>query len=381
MTATIGNFNPGPAALPRPVLERIGEGLRDFEGTGISILETSHRSPEYRRVHEGAIEALRQLLGIPPDYAVLFMGGGATLQFALVALNLLEPGRPGEYVLTGRWSQKALQEAQKALALLGSDYAVRAIWSSEATNFDRVPRPDELSVSPEASYLHYTSNNTIAGTQFHYIPEVPEGALLVCDASSDIASRPLEVERFGLIYAGAQKNLGPAGVTVVIASPEALERSRARGKPLPSLLSYEAIGAKNSLLNTPPVFAIYALKLVVEHYLREGGLPALAERNERKARLLYDVIDRSRGFYRGCARPEGRSRMNVTFRLPSEELEERFLSEAEREGLIGLRGHRSVGGLRASLYNAVPLEAVRALAEFMREFQRRYGYGYSYSCG
>ena len=371
MSATVWNFNPGPAALPRPVLERVREELLDFEGTGLSILETSHRSPEYRRVHQGAIEGLRKLLEIPPDYEVLLLGGGATLQFALVALNLLEPGHPGEYLITGRWSAKALQEAQKALPLLGPGHAVRATWSSEETNYDRVPRPEELVVSPEASYLHYTSNNTIAGTQFPYVPETPEGVLLVCDASSDLASRPLDVKRFGLVYAGAQKNLGPAGVTVAIASPQALERSRARG--LPSLLSYRAVAEKDSLLNTPPVFAIYVLKLVVEHYLAEGGLPVLAERNERKARLLYETLDASRGFYRGCSRPESRSRMNVTFRLPSEELERRFLEEARSAGLLGLKGHRSVGGLRASLYNAVPFEAVRALVDFMREFQRRHG--------
>lgn len=364
-------FNPGPAALPRPVLERVQRELLDFENTGISILETSHRGPEYQRVHEGALEGLRKLLTIPRDYEVLFFGGGATLQFALVALNLLEPGRAGEYLITGRWSQKALQEAQKAVSLLGPEHAVRAIGSSEETNYDRVPRPEEVRVSPDAAYLHYTSNNTIAGTQFHYVPEVPEGVLLVCDASSDIASRPLDVKRFGVIYAGAQKNLGPAGVTVVIASPEALERSEARR--LPRLMSYAAVGAKRSLLNTPPVFAVYVVKLVVEHYLREGGLPALAERNEQKARLLYEAIDGSQGFYRGCARPESRSLMNVTFRLPSPTLEQRFLEEAQGAGLLGLKGHRSVGGLRASLYNAVPLEAVRALVDFMKEFQRRHG--------
>ncbi len=365
------NFNPGPAALPLPVLERVRDELLSFEGTGLSILETSHRSPEYKRVHEGAMAALRRLLRVPDGYEVLFLGGGATLQFAMVALNLLEPGRPGDYLLTGRWSQKALQEAQKALGLLGEGHRVRAIWSSEATDYDRVPRPDEVRVSPDASYLHYTSNNTIAGTQFHYVPEVPEGVLLVCDASSDIASRPLDLGRFDLIYAGAQKNLGPAGVTVVIASPRALERSRRRARP--SLLSYAAVAEKASLLNTPPVFAVYVVKLVAEHYLAEGGLEALAERNEQKARLLYDAIDGSGGFYRGCARPESRSRMNVTFRLPSEGLEARFVEEAEREGLVGLKGHRSVGGIRASLYNAVPLEAVEALVAFMREFQRRHG--------
>ena len=358
------NFNPGPAALPLPVLERVRDELLNFQGTGMSILETSHRSPEYRQVHEGAIEALRQLLAIPDDYAVLLMGGGATLQFALVAFNLLEPGQHAEYLITGRWSEKALKEAQ----LVGD---ARAIWSSQGTNYDRVPRPDEFFISDDAAYLHYTSNNTIAGTQFHYIPETPEGVPLVCDMSSDVASRPIDVSRFGIIYAGAQKNLGPAGVTVVIIHPELLERSRA--KDLPSLLSYAKIAEKNSLLNTPPVFAVYVLGLVVQHYLEQGGLKALAELNEQKARLLYETIDASGGFYRGCAKPESRSLMNVTFRLPTEDLEAQFIEEAKRERLVGLKGHRSVGGLRASLYNAVSLEAVQALTEFMKEFQRRHG--------
>jgi phosphoserine aminotransferase len=360
----IYNFNPGPAALPKAVLEQARGELLDFQGTGISILETSHRSEEYRRVHEGAIEGIRNLLKVPEDYEVLFMGGGATTQFALVALNLLEPGRAGEYLLTGRWSEKALKEAQN----VGD---AREIWSSKATNYDRVPRSDELTVSPDAAYLHYTGNNTIAGTQFHYIPEAPEGVPLVCDMSSDIASRPIDVAKFGVIYAGAQKNLGPAGVMVVVIRKDLLERSQR--KELPSMFSYARIAEKNSLLNTPPVFAVYVLGLVVEHYLKQGGLKALAERNEGKARLLYEAIDESGGFYRGCARPESRSLMNATFRLPTEELEARFVAESAEAGLIGLKGHRSVGGVRASLYNAVPLEAVRALVEFMTEFQRRYG--------
>jgi len=362
-TERVYNFNPGPAALPLPVLERARDELLNFQHTGMSILETSHRSPEYRRVHEGAIEALRRLLGIPDDYAVLLMGGGATLQFALVAMNLVESGRHAEYLITGRWSEKALREAQ----LVGD---ARAIWSSREANYDRVPRPDEFAVSPDAAYLHYTSNNTVAGTQFHYVPETG-GVPLVCDMSSDIASRPLDVSRFGIIYAGAQKNLGPAGVTVVIIHPRLLERSRARN--LPSLLSYAKIAEKNSLLNTPPVFAVYILGLVIRHYLEQGGLKALAELNEQKARMLYETIDRSEGFYRGCARPESRSLMNVTFRLPTEELEAQFIEEAKRERLVGLKGHRSVGGLRASLYNAVSLEAVQALIDFMKEFQRRHG--------
>jgi len=344
------------------VLERAREELLDFQGAGISILEMSHRSPAYERVHNGAIEDLRALLSIPEEYEVLFTGGGATTQFALVAMNLLSKGGHTEYLITGRWSEKALAEARK----LGD---AREIWSSKLSNYDRVPRPDEFTVSPDAAYLHYTSNSTITGTQFHYIPEV-RTVPLVCDMSSDIASRPVDVSKYGVIYAGVQKNLGPAGVTVVILQKELLERSRPE---LPSTLSYAKVAEKNSLLNTPPVFAVYLVGLVARHYLEQGGLEVLTQRNETKAHLLYEAIDVSEGFYKGCACPESRSLMNATFRLPTEELEDRFAAESSEAGLLGLKGHRSVGGIRASLYNAVPLEAVRALTQFMDDFRRRYG--------
>ncbi len=362
MTKRVHNFNPGPAALPLPVLEQAQQEFLDFEGSGISILEASHRGGLYEQIHNEAIANLRTLLGCGEDYAILFMGGGATTQFALVPMNLLPKGSFAEYINTGHWSLRALAEARKL-----SD--VREIWSSAPTHYDRVPSPEEFHVSPLAAYLHYTSNNTIEGTQFSYVPD-SGGVPLVCDMSSDILSHRLDIARFALIYAGAQKNLGPAGVTLVIIRKDLLERSP---KDLPSTFSYARMAQENSLLNTPPVFAIYLVALVTRYYLKQGGLAALEAQNQEKARLIYKTIDQSEGFYRGCAHPISRSQMNVTFRLGTEELEKRFLSESEEAGLVGLKGHRSVGGIRASLYNAVTLSSVRHLVQFMRDFQNRYG--------
>ena len=356
------NFNPGPAALPLPVLEQVQQELLDFEGSGMSILEMSHRGAVYERVHNEAITNLRKLLGCGEDYTMLFMGGGATTQFALVPMNLLRKGSHTEYLVTGTWGEAALREARK----IGD---AREIWSSASTKHNRVPTPNEFRVNPQAAYLHYTSNNTIEGTQFPYIPDsslVP----LVCDMSSDILSRPLEASRFGLIYAGAQKNMGPAGVTLVIIHQDLLERS---SPDLTATFSYARMAKENSLLNTPPVFAVYMISLVTQHWLDQGGLQAVQACNSKKAGLLYDAIDRSGGFYRGCAQPSSRSQMNVTFQLPTAELEKRFALESNEAGLIGLKGHRSVGGIRASLYNAVGLESVQALVEFMKEFQERRG--------
>jgi phosphoserine aminotransferase len=355
------NFNPGPAALPLPVLEQVQRELLDWEGSGMSVLEVSHRGGIYERIHNEAIYNLRALFGCREDYAILFMGGGASTQFALVAMNLLPKGSHAEYVTTGYFAEGALREAQK----LGD---AREIWSSAAARHDHVPAPHEFRVNPQAVYLHYTSNNTIEGTQYPYVPDsgrVP----LVCDMSSDVLSRPLDVSRFGLIYAGAQKNIGPAGVTIVIIRKDLLERSPA---DLPSTFSYRRMAEENSLLNTPPVFAIYMVKLVTEHWLKQGGLEAVGACNAKKAQFLYDAIDNSDGFYRGCARPESRSQMNVTFRLPTQELEQRFVAESAQAGLIGLKGHRSVRGIRASLYNAVGVESVRLLVEFMTDFQKHW---------
>lgn len=362
MMRCLHNFNPGPAALPRPVLEQVQHDLLDYGGTGMSILEMSHRSPVYEQVHNEAIADLRRLLGCSADYAILFMSGGAQTQFGLVPMNLLTAGAWAQYLVTGTWSATALREAQK----LGE---ARELWSSAATGYDRVPAPHDLQVDPQAAYLHYTSNNTIVGTQFGYIPETGD-VPLVCDMSSDLLSRPLDVSRFGLLYAGAQKNLGPAGVTVVVVRQDLLERCPAH---LPATLSYAQVAARNSLQNTPPVFAIYVVGLVARYLLDQGGLAAAAARNEAKARLLYDVIDASGGFYRGCAHPQSRSLMNLTCRLPSEALETRFVEASSHAGLVGLTGHRAVGGIRVSLYNAVTLASVRALAAFMQEFHHRWG--------
>lgn len=357
----IHNFNPGPAALPLPVLEEIREELLDFRGTGMSILEISHRSKEFEEVLNTAIERLKRLLGIKEGFHVIFVQGGATLQFAMVPLNLALPGRTVSYIDTGTWSTKAIKEAKT----LGKEVVVVA--SSQDKEYTYIPTG--FSVDKNTSYLHFTSNNTIRGTQWKEFPKV-EGVPLVSDMSSDFLSRPFDVSPFGLIYAGAQKNLGPAGCAVVLIREDMLERSP---KDLPTLLRYPIYTENNSLYNTPPCFVIYAIGLVLK-WLEEtvGGLEKMAKINEEKAKLLYDVIDRS-GFYRGTAQKESRSLMNVTFRLASEELEKRFLSEAQKNGLGGLKGHRSVGGCRASLYNAVGLDSVKALVSFMEEFERKNG--------
>ncbi len=357
------NFGAGPAALPLSVLERVQAELLDYGGTGRSVMEMSHRSAAFEAIVQKAEADLRSLLGLGPEHAVLFVQGGATLQFAMVPANLRPAGASADYILSGHWSKAALKEAEKS----GS---ARVAGSTEASRFDHVPAQGELDLDPEAAYLHFTSNNTIYGTQWSIDPEPPAGVPLVCDASSDILSRPVDVGRYGLIYAGAQKNLGPAGVAVVIVRRELLERTPGG---LPALLDYRLLAEHKSLYNTPPTFAIYVVGLVLQWLLDSGGLAEAARRNEAKAALLYDGIDGSGGFYRGHAQPASRSRMNVTFRLQTEELEKAFLKEAQAEGLDGLKGHRSVGGLRASIYNACPLESVRALASFMRDFRKRRG--------
>ena len=361
MTHRIHNFSAGPAALPLPVLQRAQADLLDFAGSGMSIMEMSHRGPIYEAVHAKAIEDLRRLMGIPEGYSVLFMQGGARGQFAMVAMNLLGEGL-GQYIDTGTWSTGALREG----ARVGR---TECLWSGAERGYRGVSGPGEVVGSPDASYLHYTSNNTIYGTQFHHLPDAA-GAPLVCDMSSDILSRPVPVQPHGMIYAGAQKNMGPAGVTLVVLREDLLERS---GEHLPETMNYRKMAAKNSMLNTPPTFAIYMVGLVAAHLLEQGGLEATAATNGRKAERLYRAIDESGGFFRGHADPTSRSTMNVTFALPSVELEKRFVAESAEQGLNGLKGHRSVGGLRASIYNAVSEESVAALLEFMAEFQRTRG--------
>jgi phosphoserine aminotransferase len=362
-TRRIHNFGAGPAALPLPVLEQAQAELLDYAGTGMSVMEMSHRSKAFEGIIASAEADLRLLLGLRSEHAVLFLQGGASLQFAMVPLNLRPAGASADYVLSGHWSKAALKEAQKG-------GRARVAGSSEPTGFDRVPQQGELDLDASAAYLHITSNNTIYGTQWAIDPEPPTGVPLVCDASSDALSRPIDVARYGLVYAGAQKNLGPAGVTIAIVRRELLERTPGG---LAAMLDYRLQAESRSLYNTPPTFAIYVVGLVLRWLLATGGLAEAARRNEAKAGLLYAAIDGSGGFYRGHAQPGSRSRMNVTFRLPSEELEAAFLKEAQAEGLDGLKGHRSVGGLRASIYNACPEESVAALAGFMDAFRKRRG--------
>ncbi len=357
----IFNFSAGPAVLPVEVLEEAQRDLVALPGVGMSVMEISHRSKAFDDIIKRAEADLRSLGNVPDNYKVLFLQGGASLQFSSVPMNLLGPGASADYIVTGSWSKKALKEAKKV-------GATRVAASTEEGGFKRVPRQDELQLAADAAYVHMTSNNTIAGTQFHYVPDT--GSVpLVSDASSDIFSRPIDVSKFGLIYAGAQKNLGPSGVTLVIVREDLLERS---ADSLPSMLNYKVHAENGSLYNTPPCFGIYILGLVLRWLVKQGGLEAMAKVNERKAGTLYAELDRSE-FWRPHADADSRSRMNVTFRLPSEDLEKLFVKEATAAGLDGLKGHRSVGGLRASIYNAFPESGVEALVQFMREFERRNG--------
>ncbi|MCM3879296.1 MAG: 3-phosphoserine/phosphohydroxythreonine transaminase [Vicinamibacterales bacterium] len=360
-TTRIFNFSAGPAVLPLPVLEQAERDLVSLPGVGMSILEVSHRSKVFEDVLARAEADIRTLAAIPPNYRVLFLPGGASLQFTMVPMNLLTDDRTADYLVTGVWAAKAVDEARK----IGK---VHVAATTKAEQFTRVPRPDEVVLSPDAAYVHMTANNTIYGTEWKELPNV--GSVpLVSDTSSDMFSRPIDVSKHGLIYSGAQKNMGAAGVTVIIVRDDLLARSAAT---LPSMLSYAVHAENRSMYNTPPVFAIYLLGLVMRWLIGQGGLAAIARVNERKAAKLYSEIDRT-GFYRGTAQKDSRSLMNVTFRLPSEALEQQFVKGAEQASLDGLKGHRSVGGIRASIYNAFPEEGVDALCSFMREFERRNG--------
>jgi phosphoserine aminotransferase len=360
-TARIHNFSAGPAVLPLEVLEQVQRDMLSLPGVGMSVLEISHRSAAFDEIIQGCEADIRTLAGIPDGYRVLFLQGGASLQFSMVPMNLLQQGGSADYIVTGVWAQKAVKEAKR----VGS---VKIAATTEGEHFERIPSQQELTLDPAAAYVHYTTNNTIYGTQFAYTPET--GAVpLVADASSDIFSRPIDVQKYGLIYAGAQKNLAPAGVTLAIVREDLLKRTPST---LPTMLQYGVHAENASMYNTPPVFAIYVMRLVVSWLLRQGGLDAIARVNVRKADKLYAEIDRT-GFYRGHAGKDSRSRMNVTFRLPSEELEKKFVKESTAVGLDGLKGHRSVGGLRASMYNAFPESGVDALVQFMQEFERRNG--------
>jgi len=360
-TTRVFNFSAGPAVLPLEALEQVQRDLLSLPGVGMSILEISHRSKPFEDILAGCEADLRTLGGIPGNYQVLFLQGGASLQFSMVPMNLLTAQSSADYIVTGAWSQKAVKEAKRV-----GDVKIAA--TTEGENFTRIPKQSELKLDPGAAYVHYTTNNTIFGTEFHYVPDTGR-VPLVADASSDILSRPIDVPKYGLIYAGAQKNLAPAGVTIVIVRDDLLKRTPAS---LPTMLQYGVHAENKSMYNTPPVFAIYVMRLVLAWLLKQGGLAEIDRRNARKADKLYAAIDRTE-FYRGHATKDSRSRMNVTFRLPSEELEKKFAKEATSAGLDGLKGHRSVGGIRASIYNAFPEEGVDSLVQFMSEFERRNG--------
>src|SRR6266508_4546098 len=356
------NFNAGPAVLPQPVIEQAQQELRDYHGRGMSILEMSHRSKEYEAINTEAEAAFKRLLGLDDGYRVLFVQGGASMQFAMLPLNFLSPSATADYLVNGAWGEKAYEEGAK----LGQ---ARVAASTSAAGYSRTPAAGEIELSDAPAYVHITSNETIHGVQWHAWPEVGDRPL-VADMSSDILSRPLDAHKFALIYAGAQKNLGPAGATVVIVRQSWLEQA---SKSAPTMLRYATHAKNNSLYNTPPVFAVYMLNLVLDWIEECGGLEAIGERNRHKAATLYAAIDNSAGFYRGHAAPADRSLMNITFRLPSEEMEKKFVAEATAANMVGLAGHRSVGGIRASIYNAMTQEGCAVLANFMGEFARKHG--------
>jgi len=360
MTERIFNFSAGPAVLPEPVLQQAQRDLFALPGVGMSVLEISHRSAAFEQIIAEAEADLRKLIGIPDNYKVLFLQGGASMQFTMIPMNLLAKGASADYILTGSWGQGAIKEARK----LGT---VREAATTADTNFNRLPA--SLNLDANAAYLHFTSNETIFGVEFQDEPEAGAPPL-VCDMSSNFISRPIDVTKYALIYAGAQKNAGPAGATIVIIRDDLLERVP---ENLPAMLDYKNLAKNGSMYNTPPCFAIYICGLVFKWALNEGGLEKIQARNAEKAKVLYDAIDGSDNYYRGHAEKDCRSLMNVTFRLPNEDFEKKFVKEATAAGLDGLKGHRSVGGLRASIYNAFPKAGVEKLVQFMSEFRKNNG--------
>ena len=360
MKERIYNFNAGPAVLPEEVLKEAQENLYSLPGVGMSVLEISHRSGTFDKIIGEAKEDLKSLLSIPDNYHILFLQGGASTQFAMVPMNIMPPKNKADYIVTGAWSKKAVKEAKRI-----GDVNIAA--SSEETGFDRIP--NELNFSSDTSYVHFTSNNTIYGTEWKTEPTVG-GVPLVCDASSDILHKKIDVSKYGIIYAGAQKNMGPSGVTLVIIRDGLLQRSQ---DSLFTMLNYNTHTEKNSMFNTPPVFGVYMIGLVAKWLKNMGGLDAMYNLNKEKAELLYNCIEESEGFYKGHAQKDSRSIMNVTFNLTTEELEKKLIAEATENGFGGVKGHRSIGGLRASIYNACPKVAVEELGKFMKDFQQRNG--------
>lgn len=361
-TERIYNFSAGPAILPVEVLERAQSELLSLNGTGMSVMEVSHRSKHFAPILESAEQGIRELLDIPENYKILFLQGGASLQFSMIPMNFLPREKSADYIVTGTWGKKAVKEAKRC----GN---VNVIFDSENTNFKSVPAQDDLRFSPDAAYIHYTSNETIDGVEFKY--DLDGGNIpVICDASSNILSRPIDVSKYALVYAGAQKNIGPSGVTLVIIRDDLLEKVPANQH---SSLDYRAIAANDSMLNTPNTWGIYLVNLVCQWLKGKGGISEMQKLNEAKAKILYDALDAGDGFYHPHAERGARSLMNVTFRLPSEDLEEKFCVEAAKNNLDGLKGHRSVGGIRASIYNAFPQAGVEALVEFMQDFAEKNG--------
>ncbi len=358
--ARVYNFNAGPAALPESVLIKAQAELVEYGATGMSVMEMSHRSKDFEAIIGGAEANLRQLMGVPDDYCVLFPQGGASLQFAMIPMNLRAEGASADYVNTGSWASKALKEAK----VTG---AARTAWDGKSISFVRAPEQDELDLDSNAAYVHICSNETIGGIRFAHFPTT--GAPLIADMSSEIMSRKIDIKQFGMIYGGAQKNLGPSGLALVILHNDLLDRCT---DTVPAILRYKTYATEKSLYNTPNTWGIYILKLVTEWVDSIGGIEAMQKINEEKAALIYDTLDSS-GYYKKIAEKGSRSIMNIVWRLPSEELEEKFVADAKKVGFIGLKGHRSVGGLRASIYNAVPMESVTALVAFMKEFEGKNG--------
>ncbi len=359
MAKRIYNFYAGPATLPLQALKKAQKELLDFQGTGMSLMELSHRSKQYDAMHKEASNLVRRLMKIPDQYKIIWLQGGASSQFYMAPLNLQKDAKSFEYVNTGVWSKKAIKEAK----FYGD---VKVVASSEDENFSYIPK--NIDFSSNAAFAHITGNNTIYGTEFHNWPDVPGDVPLACDMSSHIMDKVIDVKKFGVIYAGAQKNIGPAGVTLVIVREDLLERVP---ENTPTMQKWKTHVEKDSLFNTGPCWAIYICKLSLEHLESIGGVPEIEKINRKKAKILYDLIDNSNGFYKGHAKPDSRSLMNVTFNLPTSELEEKCVQEANQKDLVGLKGHRSVGGMRASIYNAMSIEGVNVLADFLKEFQEK----------
>ncbi len=359
MTKRVYNFNPGPSTLPLDVLKKLQADLLNFENTGMSIMEISHRSPEYDKVHNDAIALTKELMGLDDSYKVLFVGGGASTQFAYIPLNFLHKGKVGAYVDTGTWSTKAIKEAEK----LGE---VHLAGSSKDDGFTYIPGPEEIQFPEDAAYLHITTNNTIKGTQFHFLPETGN-VPLIADMSSDILSHQIDFSKFSMIYGGAQKNLGPSGVTMIVIKESMLDKIE---DGIPTMVDYRTHASKNSLFNTAPTLPIYIVKLVLEWIKGQGGLSAVETINSTKKDIVYGLLDENPDYFRTPVRKDSRSWMNLVFRLPSEKLEQKLISEAKAAGFIGLKGHRSVGGIRVSLYNAMTLEGAEKVAEFIMNFKK-----------